>query len=159
MRGVADAQKPRLVPKRQPVDRDSQELDVIEALEVDNAIGEERSQRGNMVAQGAYALRLEAVSGTLGDHIGALPIFAAIEHNQDLAGVDSAEKVVGIGGPARKLEPKHIHRRAYVKRHEAGFPPHQGMAAVGADRQIRADRQLTVLGFRGDARHSPFLFD
>jgi hypothetical protein len=53
MRGVADAQKPRLVPMRKPVDRDGQELDVIEALEVVNAIGEKRSQRGNMVAQGA----------------------------------------------------------------------------------------------------------
>jgi hypothetical protein len=31
------------------------------------------------------------------------------------------------------------------------------MAAVGADRQIRTDRQLTILGFRGDARHSSFL--
>jgi hypothetical protein len=50
MRGVADAQKPRLVPKRQPVDRDGQELDVIEALECVNAIGEERSQRRNMLA-------------------------------------------------------------------------------------------------------------
>ena len=45
MRGVADAQKPRPVPKRQPVDRDGQELDVVEALEFGNAIGEERSKR------------------------------------------------------------------------------------------------------------------
>jgi len=122
------------VPKRQPVDRDGQELDVIEALELVNAIGEKRSQRGNMVAQGAYPLRLEAVGGSLGDHIGALPIFAAVEHNQDLAGVDSAEKVVGIDGPARKPEPTRIHRRSNFEWHEAGFPPHQGMAAVGAER-------------------------
>jgi hypothetical protein len=52
MRGVADAQKPRLVPKRQPVDRDGQELHVIKTFEFVNAIGEKRSQRGNMVAQG-----------------------------------------------------------------------------------------------------------
>jgi hypothetical protein len=45
MRRVADAQKPWLVPKRQPVDRDGQELDVIEAFKFVNAIGEERSQR------------------------------------------------------------------------------------------------------------------
>src|ERR1700730_2317777 len=100
-----------------------------------------------MVAQGAYALRLEAVGGSLGDHIGALPIFAAVERNQDLAGVDSAEKVVGIGSPARKLEPKRIHRRAYIERHEACLPPHRGMAAVGADRQIPAERQMNNLGF------------
>jgi hypothetical protein len=56
MRGVADAQKPRLVPKRQPVDRDGQELDVVEAFEFVNAIGEERSQHGNMVAQGSLSL-------------------------------------------------------------------------------------------------------
>jgi hypothetical protein len=56
MRGVADAQKPRLVPKRQAVDRDGQKLDVVEAFEFVNAIGEERSQHGNMVAQGSLSL-------------------------------------------------------------------------------------------------------
>jgi len=33
---------------------------------------------------------------------------------------------------------------------EACVPRHQGMAAVGTDRHIRADRQITILGFRGD---------
>jgi hypothetical protein len=68
-------------------------------------------------------LRLEAIRRSLGDHRGALPIFAATEQSQDLAGIGSEEKRPGIGGLARKLQPEHIHRRAYVKWHEAGFPP------------------------------------
>jgi hypothetical protein len=58
MGGVADVQKPWLVPKRQPVDGDGQELDLIEAFDCANAIGEKRSQRGSTVAEGAYALHL-----------------------------------------------------------------------------------------------------
>jgi hypothetical protein len=48
--------KPRLVPKRQPVDRDGQELDVIEAFESGDATGEGRSQCRDFSPQGSLCL-------------------------------------------------------------------------------------------------------
>jgi hypothetical protein len=53
------------VPKRQPVDRDDEELDVIETFEFGDAIREEWSELRDMVAQRAYSLRLKPAGGSL----------------------------------------------------------------------------------------------
>src|ERR1700720_37170 len=84
-------------------------------------------------------------------------MFAAIEEHEDLSGIDPAERLHRIIGMARKPEPKHVHRRAEFLRYEARLPPHQGMAAIGSNDQIRADSQQSVWRFRGDGSH-PFLF-
>jgi hypothetical protein len=52
MRGVSNAQKRGLVPKRQPVDCDGQETHLIEAFEFVHAICEEGSKLRNPLAQG-----------------------------------------------------------------------------------------------------------
>jgi len=62
---IGYAQKPRLVPKRQPVDRVDEELDVIETFEFGDAIREEWSELRDMVAQRAYSLRLKPAGGSL----------------------------------------------------------------------------------------------
>ena len=47
--------------------------------------------------------------------IGALPVVAAVEHHEDAAGVEAAERSASrIARPARQAHPQHVDRRAEV---------------------------------------------
>ncbi len=99
-------------------------------------------------------MSLDLVGRALADHIGALPVVAAVEHHEHLAGVDAAERIGAVALPPRQPHPEHVYRCADVLDREAGALAHHRAAAVGADHEHRADFELTVRGFcahAGDA--------
>src|SRR5579871_3609547 len=87
MGGVADAQQPGAVPATQPVDRDTQQLDMVPIRDFADAIGKARREGGDFVLQCTKPARLDRLKPTLGDHERALPIILAVDQHQNPPGV------------------------------------------------------------------------
>ena len=59
-------------------------------------------------------------------------------------GRNMAAGFVGVVGAAAQAEPEHVHRRAEVLDLKPRLVAHGGMAAVAADHQRAADREIAV---------------
>src|SRR5262249_61162403 len=51
---------------------------------------------------------------TLANHEGALPVVAAIEHDDDAPDFEPAHRLIRVVGFFRQAEPQHIHWRAEI---------------------------------------------
>ena len=69
--------------RSQAVDRDGQELHVVPALELVDAVAEPRRQREDDGAEVGDRLLHQVVGGALRDDEGALPVIAAVEHDEE----------------------------------------------------------------------------
>ena len=99
-------------------------------------------KRGDAGAKGFEALGLDRIGGALADDEGALPVVAAVEHDEGSAGLDAAEHGARLLGTARQLEPQHVHGRAQVPHLEARRGPQRRVPAVGGDDEIGAHLQV-----------------
>ena len=93
-----------------------------------------------------------ASEAAFGDDEGALPIIAAVEHDEQAAGLDAAETACrprALG----EAHPQHVHRRAEILDFEAGEVAHRRVAAIGADDEIGAHVERAVGHFGLDARY------
>ncbi len=102
-----------------------------------HAIAHQRRDRDDRVAKRVEPLRLDLVGRALADHIGALPIVAAVDHHEHPPGGDAAERLGAVALPPRQPHPQHVHRRADVLDREAGALAHHRGAAVGPDHERR----------------------
>ena len=138
MRRVADAQEARPVPLPQPVDLHGQELDVVPAPQF-RARDPASSGASSTIAarKASRPALLDLIVSALRDDVGALPVVAAIEHHEDLAGADAPERFLAVARLARQPHPQDIDRRAEIVDHKAGALAHGRMAAVGADDERR----------------------
>ena len=64
----------------------------------------------------------------------------------------------GVGGEAGNAHPEHVDGSAEVDDFEAGFGAHDGMAAVGAYGQRRAEFAIAIASFGADACYT-VIFD
>src|SRR5579862_9606942 len=73
MGGVADAQQPGAVPATQPVDRDTQQLDMVPIRDFADAIGKAQREGGDFVLECTKPARLESLEPTIGCDERSLP--------------------------------------------------------------------------------------
>ena len=131
--------------------RDGQEADVIPAPKLADAVANEGRDAGEPLAKCLDAAPAELLRTALRDDVAALPVVAAIDRDEDAAGVEIAHRVPGIIMLAREPEPQHVHRRAEVPDGQPGARPHERAPAVGAHHQVRADLLRTALGRHPEA--------
>ena len=75
----------------QPIDRHGQQLDVVEALDLARCgRAGTATARARVRGMPTSPSLLDLVDAALRDHVGALPVVAAIEHHHHLAGLDVA---------------------------------------------------------------------
>ena len=142
MRGVADAEQAQAVPARHAVDRDGQKLDLVPVGDLAGAVGERRHRACDVGAERRQALAVHLFDRALRNDVGALPIVAAVEHDEDAPGQEPAAGLDGVVGAPAQPEPQHVHRRAELLDFKPRLLANDRVAAVAADR--RAAR-----GFRG----------
>ena len=88
-----------------------------------------------------------------------MPIIAAIEHDQDLAGADPPQWLGTVAGMARESHPKHVDGRADIVDNEPGALAHDRVASVGPNDKIGGDRQWPLGGLHLQAGDAAGLFD
>jgi hypothetical protein len=133
------------------VDGHGQQLHVVPITQLADAVAQHGLDFHDALAQRVEAARLEVVEAALGDHVGALPVVAAIEHHQDVTGLEPAQHRALIAGIARQPHPQHVDRRAEVVDDQSGERADVGVAAVGPDDEPRAHLERTVRRRRSHA--------
>src|ERR1700756_51453 len=96
MRGVANTKQPRLMPKRQPVDGDGEQINVVKAFEFGGAARQKWRKLFDTLPERRDAPRLELRGRAFGNDIAALPIGAAIDEDENVAAVGPAKRLVRI---------------------------------------------------------------
>src|SRR5205823_13933731 len=96
MSGIADHQQTRPPPLLQPIDGNRQELDIVPTADFPEPILHERGDRCDRLVQGIEALALYLIEATLVDDQRALPVVAAIDHHEDTASADAAQRLRAI---------------------------------------------------------------
>src|SRR5206468_8387149 len=89
-------------------------LHVVPALDFLRPIAKVRRHFRDGRTKGREALCLDLLGRTLGNDIGALPIVAAIEHHEYLAGPEATERRIAVARLSRQVHPEHVDRRAEV---------------------------------------------
>jgi hypothetical protein len=157
---IACAASPRLRPLRQAIDGDRQQLDVVPRPDV---FGDVRREHGTRVDDLRAELLdrplAQRVGAALGDDECALPVVAAVDGDDEVAGRDASKAVVELGRIAPDAEPEHVDGRAEVLDGQAGAGPHGRVAAVAADREPGADLEVTVGRAAAHADDAPFGLD
>src|SRR5258706_4349237 len=155
MRRITDAQETWLPPFGEAVDLRREKLDLVPAR---NRVGPPRikKDRPQRLAKGIETRRADLLVPALQYHEGALPVVAAIEHDENAPRVEARLRLVGIARLTRQAEPQNIHRRAEVLDLEAGGLSQRGGVAIGSDRQRGADFDLTpaISHSRTDSHHA-----
>src|SRR5215475_5002493 len=94
VRRIADAQKAGPIPLLHPVNRNGEQLDVIPALELLDAIAEPRRKLADLGPKRRQARAVYLFGRALGDDKRALPIIAAIELDEHVSGFDATQGLV-----------------------------------------------------------------
>ena len=116
MRGVADEQQAGAKPGIQPVHRHGQQLHVVPGREFVHPVAQKRREPHDVGAERLEPARVHLIDAALRDDEGALPVVVAVQHDEDAAGVDAAERLPGIVRRLRQAQPQHVHRRADDRR-------------------------------------------
>ena len=132
--------RPGRCQRREPVDRDRQQLDCSQSPELADAVRECRHELRDALPRNAgRPARLTASMPPLGMTIGALPIVAAIEHDEHRAGLEAAAGLLGVAGLSATAGTRARPSARRILDREPGALAHGGVAAVAADREIGAD--------------------
>src|SRR6185437_16299377 len=99
------------------------------------------------------------VIAALRDDEGALPIVAAVDHHQDAAGVEAAQRLRQVAGLLGQAHPQDIDGRAEIIALEAGLVAHRRMASIGTDDEVGADLAPAAWRAGDDADDPPALDD
>src|SRR5437773_2319184 len=138
VRGVAEAEHARPEPAREPVHAHGEQLHVLPVAQrarLGARVGEPR----DLIAERREAAGADLVERALGDHETALPVVAAVEHDEDPPGLHAAEQLARVARLPWQPEPQHVHGRAERLHAEPGRRADRGVAAVGADDEVGAD--------------------
>ena len=112
MRRIADAQQPGAVPLPQAIDSDCQQLYLVPRGELGDPVREKGHDADNLRAKRLEPPPAQLVIAALRNHVRALPVVDAIQHDEDVAVADVAERRhPGIGGALRQAHPEDIDRR------------------------------------------------
>src|SRR6185437_9636121 len=141
---IADEEQPGPPPLPQEIDHHGQKLHVIEAVQLADAISQERRKSAHAVPKRLDAFVLYTLEATLRNDVGTLPVLAAVQHDQHRASVDMPENLSGIALLASEPKPKHVHRSAEVIALQSSLASQRRMPPVAADNQIGTHGQLTL---------------
>jgi hypothetical protein len=83
--------------------------------------------------EGGDPARLQLVGGALRHDIGALPIIAPVQLDDEGAGAERAAGLVVIAGALGQAEPEHVDRRAEIVQRQPGLPAQHRAAPVRGD--------------------------
>ena len=111
----------------------------------------ERDDRAERRPERVEPRGAERVVPALRDEIGALPVVAAIEGDEDMVRGGDEARLVAVTGEPRQAHPQHIHRRPEILRRKTGGGADGRVAPVGADGELGADRDRAVGRRRLDA--------
>ena len=100
-----------------------------------------------------------AVEAALRNDERALVVVAAVQHDEDLAGAEPADRLLGVVRAARKAHPERVHGRPDILDRKAGLFAHQRVAPVGADDEVGPDLELAFGRPRAHADDAPVLRD
>ena len=98
-------------------------------------------------AEGRQPAAAQLGEAAFGDDEGALPIIAAVEHDEQAPGLDAPKHRRTVLGLLGKAHPQHVHGRAEILDLETGDVAHRRVAAVGADHEIGAHVERAVRHF------------
>jgi len=96
------------------------------------------------IAPRIKALRLHRFQRTLGDDEATLPVIAAIDADEDVAGAETADRFDRVGRLPRDSKPQHVHRRAEVLDLQPGLAPHCRMPPVASEYEITRHSQWAL---------------
>src|SRR5690606_7470466 len=85
----------------------------------------------------------------------ALPVIAALEHNEDMPGIETPLRFLRIRRQPWQPEPHDIHRRTEVLASEPCGFAECGRSSVGCNDEIGSDRQRPFGSRDFDARYAP----
>ncbi len=111
MRRISDAEKAFAAPFLQPVHPHREELHVVPGRDLADAVGELRIEVDDLRAEGRQPLFAQRVVAALRDHESALPVVAAVEHDEEMPGLDTAKGLRSVLGALGQAHPEHVHRR------------------------------------------------
>ena len=149
--GVADAQKPGPAPLFQTIDADGEEFDTSKLFIP--RCGPWRKAPGFQVPAG----RPEApcANGSrepFGINMAALPIVAAIDHDDDVTASETGGRLFGVGFAARETEPQHVHWSADVFHGEPALLSRHRVPPVASDHKLRIKPQRAIGRLGDDTR-------
>jgi len=159
VRGVAEAEEPRAVPRGQAVDENRQQLHVVPAPDVAHPIARDGREAGDLGPKRLEPGLSDLVDRSLRDDEAALPVLAAVEHDEQPARGEPAETTDGVLGPAGESKPQHVHRRAELFDSKPGLAPDDRVPAVGGDDERRLHLEPALGRVHRDADHAARLFD
>ena len=154
---VADAQQAGLPPGVEAVHRHAQQLHVVPATDFVHAPGKRRRGTRDGLAECIEPARPQGIDATLGDDVGALPIVVAVDHGQEVAGVDEAAALVVVRGRLRQAHPQHVDGRTDVAHPQPRRIAQHGAAPVAGHDEVGPDAQLAV-GVTGLHPHDTAFF-
>jgi hypothetical protein len=115
--------------------------------------------RGQLRAELRQPATTHLIERSLRDHVAALPVVAAVDDDEDMAGFEHPHGLVGIIRFAAHPEPQDIHRGAEILHLEPGLLAHQRMAAIAADHEGSPQLQHTLRRVGAHADHGALLLD
>src|SRR5262249_35906844 len=87
-------------------------------------------------AEGLQALGPERIGGALAGDEGALPVAAAVEHDQRRPRLDAPPDGAALLGPSREPEPQHVPGAGHVPPPQPPRRAQRRVAAVGGDDEV-----------------------
>ena len=159
VRGVADAQESRAVPPGEAVHANRQELHVVPGAQFPDLLAQHRREPGHAVAKGREAGGADSLERALRDHVAALPVVAAVDHDEDLPRVEAPHALRRALPARREVEPQHVHRSSQLLHLQSGLRAERGVSPVGRDDEIAADRDRARQSGCLHADHAPRLLE
>src|ERR1700733_9378854 len=109
MGGVANTQQSRPRPVPQTINLYCEEAHVVPVAQSGDAIAEERLEARNVFAKFFDAAFTKLVGCTFWNHQCALPIFFAVDHDEDFSGFHMPQRFSGVAGMTADPHPKNVH--------------------------------------------------
>ena len=133
MRGVADREQTRPPPRVSRSSETESSLTWSQSCSVSTASARSGAARATSARNGFDALAADFVRRALRNDIGALPIIAAVDLDDQSAGAERAAGLVDRRCLLRQPEPQHVDRRAEILLRKPGFVAQDRASAVGGD--------------------------
>src|SRR5215469_8040337 len=106
------------------IDPDRKQLDIVPVLQFLRTPSQEWSYLRKVITKSNQTSRFDLVEAVLRDDVGALPVIAAIQGNENPASLHAAQRLVRVVGLAREPHPQHIDRSAPIDYFKPRFRTH-----------------------------------
>src|SRR5712664_3157602 len=141
---IADAKQSWPPPTLEAIHYHREQLNLLPIGDLFHTVAQKGSQLGKMRAKDGQAAGAKLLIAALGNDEGALPVRAAVQHYQEFAGINAAQRNRRIALSARNTHPEDIHGRAEIDDFEAGFLTKDGMAAICGNGETGANFELAL---------------